>query len=172
MKHSEENIETTLRSAAPAARRDPPPGLRARVMGALEPRVPASDVTVRMPMARRSWRERTREIAVAAAVVAALGAWIAAFVLDSPTTVGVGNRSPFAGVLGTGPGVDTLRIPSAPSPVSALAQATPNALHDALDGRLTSELDGIARDAAGALTFLAGRLPAPLVLRASDGSTR
>jgi hypothetical protein len=110
-------------------------------------------------------------MAVAAAVVVAVGAWIFAFVSDSPHGVGVGTP-PLAGVLGVGSSPLDPDAAQSRLPITALAQATPNAVHAALDGRLTSELDGIAHDAAGALHFLVGRLPAPLVTLASDDATR
>jgi hypothetical protein len=184
---SSDSIEGLLESAAPAARREPPPQLRAHVLAALEPRTadaggrvigahaPAhaahEQVSGALGIAPRSWRERTREIAVAAAVVVAAGAWIFAFVSDSPHGVGVGTP-PLAGMLGVGPSPLDPGVAQSRLPITALAQATPSAVHAALDGRLTSELDGIAHDAAGALHFLVGRLPAPLVMLASDDATR
>jgi hypothetical protein len=157
-RRSQERVEEMLRSATHGARRSPPAELRAQVMTAI-----ATDATAPLasPMsgrvtgalARPSWRERRQDVFVAAAVVMAVGLWVAAFL----GVLQVGARPPVS--------ADATAQNEIQAPWSAglsAIESSPETLSAAVDDSLFGELDDIAQDATRAAQFLVGRLPASL----------
>jgi hypothetical protein len=149
-RRSGERVEEMLRSATQSARREPPTALRAHVMTAI-----ASDAAA--PIAefvlRPAWRERRQDVFVAAAVLIAVGLWVAAFV----GVLQVGVHAPVSSAT-TAQG--EIQTPWGAS-ISAI-ESSPETLSTALDESLFGELDDIAQDATRAARFLVGRLPSSL----------
>lgn len=113
---------------------------------------------------------------VAAAVLAAIGVWGFAFLREPPQGVPPSTARSGAPQDGLGaPGEDgflALESSASPAALAQLARATPRSLHTAIDASLLGELGNIVQDARLAAHFLVGRVPAPLVTRATDEAPR
>ena len=158
-------VEEILRSDAKAVRREPSAAFGAKVRATIAA-TPDRDSTIADPEEGHRGRRRLREACVAASVLAAAGLWIFAF------AGGIGSGSGAAG--NAAPVSDSARPDRADgsSLLAELARVTPRALGAAVDESLLGELDRMMQDATRTARFLAGRVPASLVPRASGEGPR
>jgi len=158
---SAQRLEEMLRTGASRARRDPSPVLRSKVRAAIE--AMGSEVDrepIAGPFARSASRERRRVVAVAAAMLVALGLGVFGYlwsVRDDRTASG---------------SISAVRGPATPEAFARLALAGQRTLRTAVDDPLRTELEGIAEDATRTVRFLAGRVPASLVARRNENPGR